>query len=83
MNFTNRFSLYQARESLADQERVRVASLSQPLPKTPEHLLIPTKCRALRPFMVKLRRIEVGEEVMLPKCEAVYLAGCKKLELLP
>jgi hypothetical protein len=54
-----------------------------PTPKTPEHLLTPTRCRVLRPFMVKLQRVEVGEIVTLPRHEAVYLAGVKKVEVLP
>lgn len=64
-------------------ELERLAELNKPIPTNPPHLLVPTRVRVLRPFMVKGQRVEVGAVVELQFHVARDLASIGKCEVLP
>lgn len=64
-------------------ELQRRAELLKPPAKNPPHLLIPTRVKVLRTFMVNGRPVATGETVTLPWHDAQSMIGLKKAQRLP
>ncbi len=75
-----RFGNWNLVESEADKERSRIAFLRKPPDPNPEHLLELVSVRILKPFMVKGKRVEVGEVVRLQRHDAESMMALKKCQ---
>ena len=81
MNLRSRFLNWEARRTLEDSERERVAFLHKPPAPNPPELMTPTRCRVLRPFGVAGKRVEPGQVIELAAHDAFSMVALKRVEI--
>jgi hypothetical protein len=79
-----RLSTWEARETVAEQERRRLQFLNAPLPKdlNDPKLFEPVRVRAVRSFFVKGQAVEAGKTVQIERHLANSLASVGRVVIL-
>jgi len=72
---------YRVATFIDETERARKAVLGKPSPPNPPELLQPTRVKALRPFYVAGRLIEIGDFTTITAADARSLTAIGKCEL--